>query len=114
MQAGELILLLPEGLPLLRGLGVLRAGVPLCGRKGKRFEPCHGLFMAARLEELRLCLDLPLSSPELAAFLRGEEIDAPEDWKGWCGVAAAGVTAGFGKCSGGRLKNHYPKGLRNL
>lgn len=114
MQAGELILLLPEGLPSLRGFGVLRAGVPLCGRKGKRFEPCHGLFMAARPEELRLCLDLPLSSPELAAFLRGEEIDAPEDWKGWCGVAAAGVTVGFGKCSGGRLKNHYPKGLRNL
>ena len=27
MQAGELILLLPGGLPLLRGLGVLRAGV---------------------------------------------------------------------------------------
>ena len=42
------------------------------------------------------------------------QFDAPEDWKGWCGVAAAGVTAGFGKCSGGRLKNHYPKGLRNL
>lgn len=113
-QAGEQILLLPENLPPLRGLGVLRAGVPLCARKGKRFEPCHGLFMAARPEQLRLCLDLPLDSPALAAFLRGEEIDAPEDWKGWCGVSANGVTTGFGKCSGGRLKNHYPRGLRNL
>lgn len=112
--AGGLVLLAPRGLPELRGLGVLRAGVPLCEKKGKRYEPCHGLFMASRPEELRLCLGLPLDSPALAAFLRGEEIDAPGDWKGWCGVAAGGVVTGFGKCSGGRLKNRYPKGLRSF
>ena len=112
-QAGEMLLLTPKDTPDLKGLGVLRAGVPVCERKGKRWEPCHGLFMAACPEELSLCLDLPLDSPQLAAYLRGEEIDAPQDWKGWCGVAAGGVTVGFGKCSGGRLKNRYPKGLRN-
>lgn len=70
--------------------------------------------MASRPEELRLCLSLQLDSPALAAFLRGEEINAPGDWKGWCGVAAGSVVTGFGKCSGGRLKNRYPKGLRSF
>ena len=27
--------------------------------------------------------------------------------------AVDGIVTGFGKCSGGRLKNRYPKGLRN-
>ena len=114
LEAGERILLLPRGLPSLRGLGVLRAGVAVCERKGRRCEPCHSLFMAARPQKLRLCLDLPLDSPQLAAFLHGEELDVPAQWRGYCGVAAAGVLTGFGKCSGGRLKNRYPKGLRTL
>lgn len=113
VQAGDVLLLAPRETPELKGLGVLRAGVPVCERKGKRWEPCHGLFMASQPQELSLCLDLPLDSPQLSAYLHGEEIDAPQDWKGWCGVAAAGVLTGFGKCSGGRLKNRYPKGLRN-
>ena len=46
------------------------------------------------------------------AFLRGEEIDC--DTKGYTAVCVAGVTTGFGKASSGRLKNRYPKGLRNL
>ena len=49
----------------------------------------------------------------LAAFLRGEEIEGPQEGRGYCGVSVSGVVLGFGKLSGGRLKNHYPKGLRN-
>ncbi|HIW23220.1 MAG TPA: tRNA and rRNA cytosine-C5-methylase, partial [Candidatus Acutalibacter stercoravium] len=55
--------------------------------------------------------DLPWDAPELLAFLRGEEI--PCEGKGYTAVCAGGVPTGFGKASGGRLKNHYPKGLRN-
>ena len=107
--------LLPEDLPAWQGLGVLRAGVLAAEARGKgRLEPSHALFQAAGAQGLRLCLDLPLDSPELAAFLHGEELEAPGGWKGYAGVAAGGVTVGFGKCSGGRMKNHYPKGLRNL
>lgn len=82
--------------------------------KKNRLEPAHALFLAARPGELRRVVRLALDSPELAAFLRGEEIEAPGTLSGFAGVAAGPVVVGFGKCAGGRLKNRYPKGLRNL
>ena len=106
------MLLLPQDLPELSGLGVLRAGVELCRQKGKRWEPSHAVFQAARKEDCRQTLDLPWDAPDLLAFLRGEEIDC--GGKGYTAVCAGGVPTGFGKASGGRLKNHYPKGLRLL
>ena len=48
------------------------------------------------------------------AWLRGEEIDAATAQNGWCAVLVDGFPLGGGKVSGGRIKNHYPKGLRNL
>ena len=109
---GDRVVLLPQGLPELLGLGVLRAGVELCHQKGKRWEPSHAVFQSARREDCRQTLDLPWDAPELLAFLRGEEI--PCEGKGYTAVCAGGVPTGFGKASGGRLKNHYPKGLRLL
>ena len=49
-----------------------------------------------------------------AAWLRGEEIEAKTAENGWCAVLVDGFPLGGGKVSGGRVKNHYPKGLRNL
>ena len=109
---GGRVLLLPPSLPELSGLGVLRAGVEFAEVRGKRLEPCHGFFMSRRKEECRQAVDLALDDPRLAAFLRGEEIDC--QGKGYTAVCVAGVITGFGKASGGRLKNRYPKGLRNL
>lgn len=111
-QFGEKLYLLPSDLPQLDRLGVLRAGVELAQRKGRRWEPSHGVFQSARKEDCRQVLDLPWDSPQLAAFLRGEEIDC--ECKGYTALCAGGIPTGFGKASGGRLKNHYPKGLRNL
>ena len=33
---------------------------------------------------------------------------------GWCAVCVDGFALGAGKVSGGRIKNHYPKGLRTV
>lgn len=115
MQAGNRLYLLPDSLPELSGLGVLRAGVEVGEIKGKRMEPAHGLFMAARQEDLQYSVSFPSNSAEIAAFLRGEELgvelDAPNG--SYVGVCVDHVTVGYGKYSSGRLKNHYPKGLRN-
>lgn len=111
-QIGDNLLLLPNGLPQMKGLGVLRAGV-LLGTFQKRIEPAHAAFMAAKPQELRVVLELSHSDPRIAAFLHGEELEAPDSYKGYTGVAVDGIVTGFGKCSGGRLKNRYPKGLRN-
>ena len=82
VQVGDRFFLTPEGMPEYAGLGVLRAGVEVAVLKGKRAEPAHGLFMAARPEELNWCVSFSCDSPEIAAFLRGEELgvelDAPQ------------------------------------
>ncbi|WP_286166965.1 RsmB/NOP family class I SAM-dependent RNA methyltransferase [Clostridium sp. D33t1_170424_F3] len=111
-QINANLLLMPEGLPCTEGLNVLRAGV-LLGEKKQRVEPAHAAFMAAKPAELVSVLSFPHDSKEAAAFLHGEELEAPESCKGYTGVAIDGVLTGFGKCSNGRLKNRYPKGLRN-
>ena len=105
------ILLLPAELPALSGLGVLRAGVELGELRKNRIEPAHGMFMAAKAAQCRSVLHLRHDDPRLLAFLRGEEITA-EGVSGYTAVAAEGVVTGFGKASGGVLKNKYPKGLR--
>ncbi len=112
-ERGGRVFLLPEGLPDLRGLAVLRTGVPAGELRGGRFVPDHALFLAAG-NAARSRLDLPLSDARLAAFLHGEQIEAPGCVKGWACVCAEGFPVGFGKVSEGVLKNHYPKGLRNL
>jgi len=109
---GEKTVLLPRGLPALKGLGVLRAGVLCCEAKKNRLEPAHALFAAAEENEVRHLCRLEPGSAEAAAFLRGEEILCGES--GYTGVSVGGAMLGFGKASGGMLKNRYPKGLRNL
>lgn len=115
---GEDIYILPEDYPDGCGLPVVRAGV-LAGtvKKGGRAlraEPEHALFMALRPADCRACVDLAPDDPRLSAFLHGEEIEVSDDLGGYAAVACGGVICGFGKCSGGRLKNKYPKGLRLL
>ncbi len=109
----ESFFLLPDVLPALDGLNVLRAGLPLGRLRPGRVEPEHALFMAAKPREFNLSVNLGCDSPEIRAFLRGEELAVDAGGRGYAGVSVEGVTVGFGKCSGGRLKNKYPKGLRN-
>lgn len=110
-KAGSRLLALPGELPALEGLGVLRAGVELGEERGSRIEPAHGLFVSRQKAQCRQALDFSPGAPALAAFFRGEEIDCAAT--GYTAVCVCGVTAGFGKASGGKLKNRYPKGLRS-
>lgn len=112
-QIGSNLLLLPQGVPQLNGLGVIRAGVLLGEVKTNRIEPAHALFMAAKPDELNSVINFTEDSVQMAQFLRGEELEVEENLQGYTGVAANRIMVGFGKCSSGRLKNHYPKGLRN-
>ena len=105
------VILLPNELPNIAGLSVLRAGVEFGEAKKNRIEPAHGIFMANRAENCRSVLHLTSNDPALFAFLRGEEIPA-EGLSGYTAVAADGIVTGFGKASNGVLKNRYPKGLR--
>ena len=48
----------------------------------------------------------------LADYLFGLEIDAKQAKEGYTAVLLEGYPLGGGKTVDGRIKNHYPKGLR--
>lgn len=113
--AGDWLALPPQTAETLAGvrLRTLRSGVLAGTVLKKRFQPAHALFMAYG----RDCTnreELTRQDPRAAAWLRGEEIEAVTAHNGWCAVLVDGFPVGGGKVSGGRIKNHYPKGLRNL
>ena len=105
---GQSIYWVPEEMPDLRGLKVLRPGLELGVLKKDRFEPAHALALwlktAARTE------DLQPESRAAQAYLRGEVIDSTA--RGWTLVRVNHFSIGWGKGDGNVLKNHYPKGLR--
>ena len=102
--------LLPDGLPALPGR-VLRAGVEVGEWNGKRFTPAHALAMASHRGEVRRFVSLGRS--EAQKYLRGEQLDLPSQTAdGWCVVGFGEYPLGLGKCVGGAVKNHLPKGLR--
>ncbi len=110
--SGDKVMILPKDLPNLKGINILRAGVVLGEILKNRIEPHHSLYMALKADECKQCLDLQSEDPQLLKYLHGEEIDC--DFNSFTAVAVNGMTVGFGKASGGRLKNRYPKGLRYI
>ena len=105
---------LPHELPSIKGLGVLRCGVLLGEVKKNRIEPCHSMFMASMPQQARCVADLDVDGDSIRRFLHGEEIAVDTTVKGYTAVAVKGIITGFGKVSGGILKNKYPKGLRTV
>ena len=105
---GQTLYWVPEWLPDLKGLKVIRAGLELGELKKDRFEPAHAL--ALWLKEAKNCCSYPWNSKEIAAYMNGQTL--PYSKKGWTLVQVEGYSLGWGKGDGSTLKNHYPKGLR--
>lgn len=114
---GDEVFLVPENLPNLPGMmspGV-HAGTLVKERKGMRFEPSHTLFLTVPARDIRRVCTMEADDPALEAYFGG----APVPTEVPNGYAAAAVRCGenaypvgFGKISGGILKNKLPKGLR--
>ncbi len=127
-RIGESTYLVPDSLPALRGLRVLRKGVPAHEMLKKRECPHHALSHACRLTALPgdsedalsaplPVLDFPTADLRISQYLHGLEISVTAEEA--CGVtggfviiACDGAALGLGKYVNGRVKNHYPKGLR--
>ncbi len=117
-------LILPESMQIRRvgdRLAVLKkeCAVPpravfLCGvclgqiEKG-RLIAHHQLFSALGTHFLRKAA---LSYDDAMRYLRGEELEASGE-SGYTAVFFGSLCLGGAKSANGRLKNHYPKGLRN-
>lgn len=108
---GEQLYLAPGETPSLKGLKVLRPGLHLGSNKKNRFEPSHALALFLNSNMVCRSTDFASDSREIAAYLEGQAICA-EGEKGWHLITTDGYSIGWGKLSGGMMKNHYPKGLR--
>lgn len=113
---GEMLYLLPDvdgfDASLLDGLRVLRAGLQVGSVHGGRFDPSHSLALALHAQACNHCFELDDLSGQTAAYLHGEEIPCDAAMRSWHLVTLHGFPIGWGKASGGMMKNHYPKGLR--
>ena len=108
---GEEIALIPHDLPL-PPYSVFMPGVMLGEVKKSNFFP-HHQFFSAYGEKFKRKENLCKGDVRVEKYLHGEEIDSDFNENGWCAVLYEGATLGGGKISGGKIKNHYPKGLRN-
>lgn len=110
-KVGDNIVLISHNEPIPQR-SVFSSGV-LIGRieKGLLF-PEHQFFSAYGTM-FKNKLNLTRGDGRTEKYLRGEEIDATGlDGTGYAAILYEGAPLGGGKASGGRIKNHYPKGLR--
>lgn len=111
LKFGDQLFLVPEGCPSLNGLKVLRVGLHLGTVKKGRFEPSHGLALSLKPEEMIKSCEVDGETAK--RYLQGQTFTADGE-KGWHLICVDGYSIGFGKLSGGMMKNHYPKGLRKM
>jgi len=111
IKFGEQLYLIPEGMPSLKGLKVLRPGLHLGTLKKNRFEPSHALALSLKEEDVKHAASFGADSYEIKAYLSGQTVSY-EGEKGWYLMNVDGYSIGWAKLTGAVLKNHYPKGLR--
>ena len=105
---GDNLFVMPEDTPSLHGLKVLRCGLHLGTFKKDRFEPAHALALS--LNECDVKNVKNVTEDEAESFVKGMTLEG--DGNGWVLISLDGFSLGWGKASGGKIKNHYPKGLR--
>lgn len=105
-KIGNTLISIPES-PELKGIRVIRAGLQIAEIRGKNPVPDHAAALNTRNGSIQA---MELTAAEAVKYIAGEEI--PGDGKGWILIKFSGLVLGWGKGSGGTVKNHYPKGLR--
>ena len=97
-----------------KGVRIMRAGLHVGTFAKNRFEPSMALARTLTKEDVKNVLPLTEQEKDIAIrYIQGEQLSGiSPDLKGWTLVTYEGYSLGFGKASGGVLKNHYPKGLR--
>lgn len=106
---GEQLYLKPKNIDIDK-IKTIRAGLPLGVCRKGRFEPSWALCLALTKNDIKNTLDFRADSEKLKSYMMGQTLECSK--KGWCAVTVDGYPLGWGKASGGVLKNHFPKYLR--
>ena len=111
VKVGDNIVLVSHGCPIPKG-SVFMSGVLLGEIKGSTFFP-HHQFFSAYGSDFKNKLEISSLDHRAAEYIKGMEIDAEGTPDGYAVLTCDGCAIGGVKVSGGRAKNHYPKGLRS-
>lgn len=112
VRMGDGIYALPEDCPDMAGLRLASPGVRLMRPGRSHVQPEHALAMA--MDPAAALRRMELSDDAARTYLSGETLPCGEGEKGWTLMCWRGLALGWGKASGGQMKNHLPKGLRLL
>lgn len=111
----EKLYYLPEGIPSLNGLRILRSGLLLGEMKKNRFEPSQALACALKYEEYDNCYNLSADDEDVIRYLKCETITAKEAVKdGFVLICVDGYPLGWGKATKRVIKNKYLAGWRMM
>lgn len=111
----EWLSLIPEDMPDIKGLRVLRAGLFLGELRKGRFEPSQALAMALDRDSFDNCISYRATDPDVIRYLKCESVECPGGTKdGYVLVCVDGYPLGFGKVRNGQFKNKYLPGWRMM
>jgi NOL1/NOP2/sun family putative RNA methylase len=113
----ERVFYIPEGMPYVRGLRILRCGLYMGDMKKNRFEPSQSLAMFLKAEQFPNVVKLSVEDDRVVKYLKGETIELSEEEaescrNGICLICVGEYPLGFGKLNRGTIKNKYLPGWR--
>lgn len=108
---GKSLYLLPDEVPNLKGLRVVRSGWLLGELKRNRFEPSQAMAMGLNKNQVFNTIDLFLEDFNVIRYLKGETLQL-KGKDGWNLVCVDRYPLGWGKIQRNMLKNKYPVGWR--
>ncbi len=107
------VFLVPDGLPEIKGLRILRQGLLLGEMKKQRFEPSQALANALKVSDYRKVIKLSVKDPNVIRYLKCETIELEEEYKdGWYLICVEEYPLGWVKYTKGQCKNKYLPGWR--
>lgn len=103
--------LLPNDIPELKGLRILRTGWYLGDIKKNRFEPSQAFAMGMKSQDCKNNVNLQLEDINVIKYLKGETIQLVGK-KGWNLISVDDYPLGWAKGVNNSLKNKYYPGWR--
>ncbi len=110
----ESVYAMPEGMPNLKGLRVLRSGWLLGEAKKGRFEPSQAMAMGLRASEYPLTHSMRADDPDVIRYLKCESLDADGLPEGNVLMCVDGYPLGWARVKKGNFKNRYLPGWRMM
>jgi NOL1/NOP2/sun family putative RNA methylase len=109
----ERVYLLPEELPNLKGLRILRQGLLLGEMKKQRFEPSQALASALSVTDYDKIIRFSIDDPMVIRYLKCESIEPEGDYEdGWYLICVEDFPLGWIKIAKNNYKNKYLPGWR--